>query len=242
MSNGHSLKKTARLAGLLYVLMSIQAPIALLYVPSHILVASNPTATINNIIAHEFLFRLSIISQLTSIIIFMFLAFVLYRLFKQVNEFQSKLLVAFVVVQVPMAFIFETLSYASLMIAKGEILQAVQTEQKQALVMLLLKIHSYGIVTAEIFWGLWLLPFGQLVYKSGFIPKVFGFLLFYGGICWIVDSVTSLLFPTYGPLVSEIVTKTGWVGEIPIMLWLLIKGVKNNIITPEDNAGTWNTQ
>jgi hypothetical protein len=98
------------------------------------------------------------------------------------------------------------------MIAKGEILQAIPTEQKQALVMLLLEIHSYGLVTSEIFWGLWLLPFGQLVYKSGFIPRIFGFLLFYGGICWVIDSVTSLLFPIYRPLVSEIVTKTGWVG------------------------------
>jgi hypothetical protein len=67
----------------------------------------------------------------------MFLALVLHRLFNQVNDFQAKLLFAFVLLQVPMNFIFETLNYASLMIAKGEILQAVPTEQKQALVMLL---------------------------------------------------------------------------------------------------------
>jgi Domain of unknown function (DUF4386) len=229
-NNGRSLKKTARLAGLLYVLMSIQAPIALLYVPSHIIVSGSSAATVNNLIAHEFLFRLSVVSQLFSIIIFMFLALALYRLFNQVNDFQSKLLVAFVLLQVPMTFIFETLSYTALMIAKGEILQAVQTEQRQALVMMLLKIHGYGLVAAEIFWGLWLLPFGQLVYKSGFIPKIFGFLLCYGGVCWIADSITSLLFPSYSPLVSEIVLKTGWIGEIPIMLWLLIKGVKTNIV------------
>ena len=106
-NKGNSLKKTARLAGFLYVIMSIQAPIALLYVPSHIVVEDNPAATTNNIIAHEFLFRLSIISQLTSTIIFVLLAFVLYRLLNQVNRIQAKLLVAFVVVQVPIVFLCE---------------------------------------------------------------------------------------------------------------------------------------
>ncbi len=225
-----SMKKTARLAGLLYVIMTIQAPIALLYVPSYIIVKGNTAATLNNLLAHEFMFRLSIVSQLASTIIFFLLAFVLYRLFKQVNHFQAKLLLAFVLVQVPITFVFETISFTSLMIAKSEILQSVATDQKQALVTLLLKIHSYGLVTSEIFWGLWLIPFGQLVYKSAFIPRIFGFLLIFGGICWIGDSITFLLFPAWHPLVSDIVAKTGWVGEIPIMLWLLIMGVKERSI------------
>jgi hypothetical protein len=228
-NTGYSLKKTARLAGLLYVIMSIQAPIALLYVPSHIMVEGNPAATTNNILAHEFLFRLSIISQLTSIIIFVLLALVLYRLFKQVNQYQAKLLFAFVLVQVPVTFLLETFNFTSLMIAKGEILQAIQTERKQDLVMLLLNIHSYGLVTSEIFWGLWLIPFGQLIYKSGFIPRIFGLCLFIGGIGWISDSVTFLLFPAYQPFISQYIMVSGAIGEFPIMLWLLIKGVKSNM-------------
>src|SRR5436190_9140707 len=116
------------------------------------MVEGNSVATVNNIVGHEFLFRLSIISQLTSIIIFVLLAFVLYRLLKQVNQYHAKLLVAFVIVQVPIVFLSETFNFTSLMIAKGEILQAVQTEQKQELVMLLLNMHSYGLVTLEIFW------------------------------------------------------------------------------------------
>ena len=115
------------------------------------------------------------------------------------------------------------------MIAKGEILQSLPPEQKQNLVMLLLNIHGYGLITSEIFWGLWLLPFAQLVYQSGFIPRIFGWCLFYGCLCWVIDSVTWLLFPAYSPFISQIVMKTGWIGEIPIMLWLIIKGVKSKI-------------
>ena len=114
-------KNLARLAGLLYFLLTIQAPISLLYIPSHILVNGNPLATVNNILAHEFLFRLSIISQLARAIIFLYLAFVLYKIFKPVNQFQSGLLVAFVLAQVITTFVFETFNFTSLMIAKNSL-------------------------------------------------------------------------------------------------------------------------
>jgi hypothetical protein len=230
---GYHLKKTARLAGLLYVIMCIPSPFALIYIPSHIVIEGNGAATINNILAHEFLFRLSIVSQLFSLIIFVLLALVLYRLFRHVNSHNVKLLVAFVVVQVPMAFLFELFNFTCLMVAKSEILQSVQAEQKQDLVMLLLNMHSYGIATLEIFWGLWLIPFAQLVYKSRFIPRIFALCLFIGGIGWVSDSVTFLLFPAYHPFISQYIMVIGAIGEFPIILWLLIMGVKNNLPTIE---------
>ena len=222
----NSLKKTARLAGLLYVIMCIPTPYALMYVPSHILVDGDAIATTKNILAHEFLFRLSVVSQFFSMIVFVLLAFVLYRLFKELNGQYAKLVVAFVVVQVPMVFLFETFNFTSLMIAKGEILQTVQTEQKHTLVMLLLSMHDYGMMTLEIFWGLWLLPFGILVYKSQFIPRIFALCLLIGGIGWVSNSITFLLFPAYHPFISKFIMVIGAVGEFPIILWLLIVGVK----------------
>jgi Domain of unknown function (DUF4386) len=234
INTGHPMKKSARIAGLLYVVMSIQAPLALLYVPSHILVDGNGQATIQNILLHEFLFRLSIISQFASTIIFVFLAITLYKIFSQVNKQQAILLLVFVAVQVPIVFILETFNFTGLMIAKGELLQALQTEQKQNFVMLLLNLHAYGMAVLEIFWGLWLIPFGILVYKSGFIPRLIGFCLFIGATGWITDSVTFLLFPVYNSLVSDYIMVAGAIGEFPIMLWLLIMGVKNNT-TAADN-------
>ena len=220
-------KSTARLAGLLYFLLSIQAPIALLYVPSHIIVKDNAAATTNNILSHEFLYRLSIVSQLISAVIFLYLAFVLYRLFKKVNYIQSALLVAFVLAQVIITFVFETFNFTSLMIAKGEILQSTPPDQKQSLAMLFIKIHGYGLSIQEIFWGLWLLPFGLLVYKSGFIPKILAFCLIFGCVCWVTDSISFLLFPAFNALANSIIMKVSWIGEMPILFWLLIKGVNN---------------
>jgi hypothetical protein len=221
-----SRKKFARLAGLIYVLFSLQAPLALLYVPSHIMVEGDPAATTHNILAHEFMFGLSIVSQFTGNILYVLLVLMLYRLLRGVNEYQAKLMVVLVVMQATLVFLFETFHLTSLIIAKGEILKTLQPEQKQNLIMLLLNIHGYGNTTLEIFWGLWLVPFGLLVYKSGFIPRILAWCLLIGALGWVVDCVSFLLFPGANAFFSPYVMVTGAIGEFPIMLWLLIMGVR----------------
>lgn len=227
--NLSSLKKTARLAGLLYLFLAITGVYSIIYVPSKIMVRGDAVATANNILANEFLFRTGIISDLISNTIFVFLVSVLYRLFKRVNERQAKLMVALVIVQIPVVFIMEAFNISSLMILKGEILKTFELNQRQDLAMLFLKINDYGTLTLEIFWGLWLLPFGQLVYKSEFIPPMFGVLLIIGGIAYVIESLTHLLLPNYGAFVSQYTFVFYTIGELSIMLWLLIKGVKTQV-------------
>src|SRR4030066_2513870 len=190
-----SLKKTARIAGLWYLLLAITGAYSIIYVPSKIMVRGDSVATANNILANEFLFRTGIISHIISSTIFVFLVMVLYRLFKQVNERQAKLLVAVVIVQIPAVFIMEAFNITSLMIFKGEILKTFELSQRLDLAMSFLKINDYGTLPLEIFWGLGLIPFGLLVYKSGFIPRILGILLIIAGIEYMIDSFISLLFP-----------------------------------------------
>ncbi len=138
-------------------------------------------------------------------------------------------MVAFVLVQVPIGYLIETFNITSLMILNGEIMKALEPAQKQDLAMLFLNIHKYGMIAIEIFSGLWLIPFGQLVYKSRFIPRILGVLLIIGGIAYIIESLSFWLFPSYQPFVSRYMILLYSIGETPIILWLLIKGVKNNI-------------
>jgi hypothetical protein len=91
----------------------------------------------------------------------------------------------------------------------------------QALVPLFLDLHEYGIQVASIFWGLWLLPLGILVYKSGFLPRILGVLLVIGFFGYLIDFVTFFYFPNFD---SPIVLLTS-IGELLFPLWLLIKGV-----------------
>ncbi len=228
-----SLKKTARLAGLLYLILVITGVYSIIYVSSQIIVLEDAITTSKNILTNEFLFRTGIISDLISNIIFVFLVLALYRLLKQVNEHRAKLMVALVIVQIPAVFIMEAFNITSLMIFKGEILQTFELNQRQDLAMLFLKINDYSALTLEMFWGLWLLPFGLLVYRSGFIPRIFGILLIIAGIAYMNDSLVSLLFPSYSAFVNQPTLLLVAIGEISITLWLLIKGVKNNISTIE---------
>ena len=223
-TNVSSPKKTARLAGLLYLIWTITGLYSLFYVPSRIMVRGDTVTTANNILAHEFLFRTFIINDLISNAIWVFLVLVLYRLFKQVNERQARLLVALVIVQIPAGFLMEAFNITSLMIFKGEILKTFELTQRQDVAMLFLKINDYGTLALEIFWGLWLFPLAILVYRSRFLPRFLGVWLIINGLAYLAMSFTGLLLPQYRDMVSRIAFPALF-GELAFMLWILVKGV-----------------
>ena len=224
--NLHSLKSQARLAGLLYLLVTITGVYVIMYVPSQIFVPGDSVSTIKNIISNEFLFRTGVLVDLITNTFFLLLAVALYRLLKSVNENLAKTMLALVIVQVPVVFFMEALNITSLMILKGEIFTTFALGQSQDLAILLIKINEYGTLPLEMFWGLWLLPFGLLVYKSEFIPRIFGILILIAGIAYMVSSTVGILFPDQISLVRYPTLLFAGVGEISITLWLLIKGVK----------------
>ena len=197
-----------------------------MYIPSQIIVPGDSVTTANNMISNELLFRTGVLNDIISNTIFLILVLVLYRLFKHVNENQAKLMFALVIVQIPVVFMMEAFNVTSLMILKGEVLKTFEISQRQDLAMLLIKINEYGTLPLEMFWGLWLLPFGLLVYKSEFIPRIFGILLVIAGIAYMIDSTIALLFPSYSSFVKPLTLLLVAIGEISITLWLLIKGVK----------------
>ncbi len=205
--------------------MVLTGPFSLLYVPAKTIVRGDAVATANKILANEFLFRSGIAVGLLSVVVFLVLVFVQYKLFKSVDEHLAKLMVVFVVVQVPIDFLLDTFNITSLMILKGEVLKASTLEQRQDMAMLFIKIGGYGTLILEIFWGLWLLPFGLLAYKSRFIPRILGVYLFINGIAYILISITFLLMPDYRALFEQY-TFPLLFGEMAIMLWFLIMGVK----------------
>jgi len=232
----NSQKKTARLAGLLYLILAIMGSYGLMYVPSQIMIRGDAAATANNILANEFLFRTGIVSDLISQVIFLLVVWVLYRLLKQVNEHQARLMSALVIIGIPIAFLANVFKITALMILKGGILESFEPKQIQDLVAMLLKTGSYSTQMVQLYWGLWLIPFGLLVYKSTFIPRILGIFLVINGIAYIILSFTFLLFPDYQTIVFKFSMPFLFLGEIPIILWLLIKGVKTQVlVSPKTN-------
>ena len=210
----------ARVAGALYLVANIFAPFTLLYLPSRFIVRGDAAATANNVIASESLFRFGIVGNLFTFIANIFLALALYQLLKVVNKNMASLMVILFLVGVPIAMLNELSQLAILQLLGGaDYLKAYPTDQLQALAYLLLRLHDQGLLIAHIFFGLWLLPMGYLVFKSGFIPRIVGVLLVIAGVGYEVQSFAAFL----GYKVN-IILFTG-LGELVFLLWLLIKGV-----------------
>jgi hypothetical protein len=221
------LKKKARVAGALYLLLAITSIFGLVYVPSKIIVKEDPLATINNIITSPSLYKLGIISNMIYLIVFVFLVLAFYDLFKDINKKLGMLMVALVLVAIPVAFVNELIKSAALVLLGGSsFLQAFQKDQLNAMILLFLNLNEYGSYMVMIFWGLWLLPLGLLILKSKFIPPIFGYLLIMGCIGYSITSIVYMYSPQSGKSMFSTATLPGAVGEISIILWLLIKGVK----------------
>ncbi len=230
-ANVGSLKKTARLAGLLYLVWIITGLFAMFYVPSKINMRGDAVTTAQNILSNEFLFRTSIVNDLISSTLWVFMVLVFYRMFKQVDKRQAKLLVALVIVQIPAVFFMDTFNIASLMIFKGEILKTFELTQRQDLAMLFLKINDYGVLTLEAFWGLWLFPLAILVYKSRFLPRFLGVWLIITGFFYLILSFTGIMLPQYKDMVmNSAFALPAEGGEVALMLWLLIMGAKEQTV------------
>jgi hypothetical protein len=91
--------------------------------------------------------------------------------------------------------------------------------------MLFLRLHNHGVVVNEVFWGLWLFPFGLLVYRSRFLPRLLGVWLMLNCCAYVALSVTGILWPQYQARVWN-VTFPVMFGELAIMLWLIVLGAK----------------
>ena len=223
-------KKTARIAGGVYLILVISGILNLLYLPSLLVVWDNAETTFTNIKANETIFRLNIMAGLVMNLSFLFLSLVLYQLLKSVNKKHAKLMVVLVLVSIPITFynLVNKIDVLTL-IGKAEYLNKWDLGQLQTHVMLALESYDSGILIAHIFWGLWLFPFGYLVYKSGFLPKFFGIMLMLGCFGYLIDFVGYFLFDGYRKtLFSTIVGIPSAIGEIGICLWLLIMGIRTS--------------
>jgi hypothetical protein len=192
----------------------------IIYVPSVLLVSGDAATTSRNIMASEWLFRSGTVSHLIGQIVLIFLVLALYRLLKPVNKDHAVLMVVLALLAVPIASLNEVNHLAALRLLANADDGAFTASQLQAQAMLFLDMRNNGILVAQVFWGLWLLPLGFLVFRSGFLPKLLGVLLVIAGVGYVIDSGTQLLSPGLA-----MIGQFTFVGEVLFTLWLLIKGV-----------------
>jgi len=228
-----SLSKNARVAGLLYILASVVGFLRLGYIPKTLFVRGDAAATANNIASHEFLFRLGFASELLGGLLWLFVPLALYRLLKGVDQGLAIMMVILgSLMPVPLFFVNIVNDAAALLFARGsDFLSAIDRPQREAFTRLFLSLHHQLDLANMIFWGLWLLPFGLLVYRSRFLPRILGVWLIAGCFAWVALSFAGLLFPQYEDTAYTI-TQPVALGEVALMLWLVIMGANEKRIAP----------
>ena len=222
----HPLKKSARVAGLVYLSMVLTGPLSLIYIPDKLIVRGNATATAANVLSHETMFRLWIIGDLWTAVIFICLGVALYHLLSSVSRPWALLMLGFVLVSAAVGFLDTLNNIAAGILFRGaDFLSVIDKTQRDALGMLFIRLHSQGTFINELFWGLWLFPFGLLVFRSGFLPRFIGVWLIINCCAYLVLSSIALFAPAYYGPAFRYATPLLF-GEMAIMLYLLIKGAK----------------
>lgn len=220
-------KKTSRLAGLIWLLMFIFGPIAQI-IRSKLFVTGDMAATAQNIMSNEFLFRLGFISDLIMMVLLLLLPLVLYKLFHNVNKNLSVLMVVFVMVSVPINMLNLLNEYAAVHLLSGaEYLKAIGAEQLTANAMLSYDLYLHGYEIANVFFALWLIPLGLLVYKSDFLPKILGILLVIGGCGLLLEVFIYFLLPG-NETINAILLIPQTISEFVFLIWILVKGINES--------------
>ena len=216
-------RRLARIAGGVYLLLGLATVFGFYHAP---LVTSDLGALARKLTRSEVVFRIGVATDLLSTVLAVPLALLLYQLFRGVDKTKAFLMALLLILAMPISFVV-ALNYvaAQWLLSGASVVAAIAPAEREALGMLFLRLHAHGVLAVEIFWGLWLVPFGLLVRKSRFLPRVLGTLLIIAGAAYVAHSLVTLLLGGARFMPYERVTMLARAaGEFPIMLWLLIKG------------------
>ena len=222
----HSLKQTARVAGVLYLGVTITGILGLIVLPAKLLVPGNAAASAARILESEPLYRLYMLDGLVASILFLFVAVALYRLLRDVSSQYAALMVVLVLVMTPLG-ILDTMNQlrALDLLHGGSLWSAIDRPQREALAMSLLDPDGRGTSAVMMLWGLWLFPLAVLVFRSEFLPRFLGVWLWINGLAYVVMSFTGLLWPQYSSTLKTVLFPAH-LGELVLALWLVIVGAR----------------
>lgn len=217
------MRRDARIAGILYILLGVIAPVRLIYIQNAILVSGNAQATAANIASHEATFRMAILTDVMAGVLTLFVTMALFRLFRSVDRDLASLMLILGGLMVTPIYFFNLVNDAAVVVvARGPTyLGAFTQQQREGLVSLFLRLHAYGVVVNEMFWGLWLLPLGALILKSRLLPRWVAIWLFLNGGGYVLVSVLGILSPSLEAKASGLLFPA-LLGEVVVMLWLAV--------------------
>lgn len=238
MANTTSVKPTGRLAGVLYVLGGVPSVFSYLYMPGALYFPDDPAKTALHVAAAPLTFRLAIVGDVAGQVLLILLGLALYNLLEDVDRRYARAMLVLVVVAAAFEFANVLNLFGALVAWRVVGSTAPFTEpQLNAFAVGFLRLRESGLNVAQIFWGLWLFPFGVLVYRSRLFPRILGALLVAACIAYVAASVALILAPTPPRLFYHVMQGIGGFAEAAMGLWLLIVGAKRASPAVEVDTG-----
>jgi hypothetical protein len=223
----NTISKTARKAGLIYLIYIVISIFADVLGRSKLIVMGDAATTARNIMESAWQFRIGFVVDLVAALLFLLTAWALYALLKPVNKPLALMFLLLNLGGVAVWCVSDLFLITSQFLLSGaDYLNVFKADQLQALAMLFLYIYKNGFSgIAQIFFSAWLFPLGYLVFKSGFLPKILGIILMVECFGWLMYPLQFFLFPSTG--ITNLSSAIGFIGEFSLTLWLLIMGAKN---------------
>ena len=227
-----STKRTARIAGVFYLLVGVFGGFAEGFVDPKMYVAGDAAATAGNVVANSGLVRMGVVAHLLDGAFFVITAMALYILLEHVHKSIARAMLIFVAVAVGMISLNAVFLFAGLRVATdGSYATAFGAAGSNALVQLLLEIQHYGTLAAQVFFGLWLAPLGYLAYKSGLFPRALGVVLVVATVSYLVDLFAAFSFPDLAKQIHPFLIIAPALAEIWMVVYLLVWGVRTTPAT-----------
>jgi hypothetical protein len=229
-------KRLARIAGLLYLIVAVFAAFAFNYATGTTYVSGDAAATAQQLMANGGLVRAGVVADLIQATAWIFTAMALYLLLRHVNEDRARAMVILVAVGATIVCVKQVFPLAALLVATEHAYAAAfGAAGSSGLALLLLDMHHYGSLIAQVFMGLWLVPLGYLVYASGLFPRALGVALVVGGAGWIAGSLAGLVDPVSGEAFNRSAMMLPTIAEVWLLGYLLVKGVRSHPSTDRPN-------
>lgn len=213
-------QRTARLAGGLYMSLVPLGIISFVYVPSLMMVPGDAAATARNIAASEWVFRLGTASHLVSQVIVVFLVLTLHRMFKPVSADRALAMLVLALLCVPISFVAELNALGVLQVLSGFEVPGAPSASLAAQADQLLAMQRSGVLLAQVFWGLWMVPLATLIFRSGFLPAWLCVPVLVASAGYLFDSIAHVLLPGHATI-----SRFTAMAELVFPIWLLLKGL-----------------
>ena len=214
-------RRMARLAGLFEALEGLASAVGQVVIPGRLIVAGNAAATASGLLGHERLYWLGFALSFFGVLFHIAWALLFYELFEPVSRAVSRLAAFVILVGCAMQAVTGLLYIVPLLVLRGAVPPAAFTpDQQEGIAYLFLRLNGSAFNMYLVFFGLWCALIGYLILKSTFLPRVLGALMMLNGLGWM-----SFLVPPLGTRLFPFVAGASALAELPLMLWLLVKGV-----------------